>query len=318
MNYILVTWSSWFIWYHVAKRLLEDGKYVIGIDNENEYYDISLKKERKRILSTYKNFIRIEKDICIQKDIFDIFDTYHIEKICHLAAQAWVQYSLTHPQSYIEVNICGFFNILEAAKIYKVKNFVYASSSSVYGKNTKLPYLPSDNVDTPISLYAATKKSNELFAHTYSHLYRLPTTGLRFFTVYGEYSRPDMAILKFAQKIQKEEEIEVYNNGESKRDFTYIWDVVEAVVLCLDTPQAYKIYNIGNETPISVNTMIGLLEKYMWKKALCRYTERQLWDVWETWADISDIKNDLWWKPNTSFEDGIKKFIDWFHIYYWK
>lgn len=316
METVLITGSSGFIGYHVAKRLLEMWKNVIGVDNENPYYSVSLKQERRKLLLWYENFVFVSWDITNFQDIKDIFQTYSPEYVCHFAAQTGVEYSLKNPQSYIDTNIQGFFNILEIIKKQPIKNFVYASSSSIYGTNKQIPYSLEQKTENPISLYAATKKSNELFAHAYSHLYNIPMTGLRFFTVYGEYSRPDMAMLKFAQKIQKWESLEVYNNGESKRDFTYIGDVVEAVLLSLFHPQPYKVYNVGNDTPISVNTMIASLETHLWKKANCIYTAKKNWDVSQTWADISEIKNDLGWEPKTSFEQGMVKFIDWFSSYY--
>lgn len=313
---ILVTGSSGFIWFHTAKKLLELWHTVIWIDCENDYYDVQLKTDRRSILSSFSNFQFYHISVWSLEDLENIFTTHCIDKVCHLAAQAGVRYSIENPFAYIEANIIWFHNIIFLSQKYKVQNFVYASSSSVYGKNEKQPFSRDDRVDHPISLYAATKKSNEIIAHSYSHIYGLPTTGLRFFTVYGEYSRPDMAMLKFALKMKQGEEIEVYNHGEMKRDFTYIDDIVDGILKSLEANFQYEIFNLWNDTPTNLEYMIELLEKNTWLIAKKKYLPLQTGDVISTWSDIEYTKEKLNWKPKTSLEEGIKKFWVWFREYY--
>lgn len=313
---ILVTGSSGFIGFHTAKKLLELWHTVIWVDCENDYYDVQLKTDRRSILSSFSNFQFYHISIWNLEDLENIFETHLIDKVCHLAAQAGVRYSIENPFAYIEANIVWFHNIIFLAQKYKVQNFVYASSSSVYGKNEKQPFSIDDRVDHPISLYAATKKSNEIIAHSYSHIYGLPTTGLRFFTVYGEYSRPDMAMLKFALKMKHGEEIEVYNNGEMKRDFTYIDDIVDGILKSLDSNFHYEIFNLWNDKPVNLEYMIWLLEKNLWIKANKIYLPLQAWDVLSTWSDIDYTKQKLDWQPQTSIEVWVEKFCEWFRKYY--
>lgn len=313
---ILVTGSSWFIWFHTAKKLLELGYQVIWIDNENDYYDINLKKSRRQLLKSFSNFKFYNISISNLEALENIFQTEKIDKVCHLAAQAWVRYSIENPFAYIESNIVWFHNIIFLAQKYKVQNFVYASSSSVYGNNEKQPFSIEDKVDHPISLYAATKKSNEIIAHSYSHIHKLPTTGLRFFTVYWPYSRPDMAMLKFALKMKNKESIEIYNNWDMLRDFTYIDDIVGGILKSLEANFHYEIFNLWNDKPVKLLSMIELLEKNIWIDGIKTYLPMQAWDVPATWSDIEYTKEKLNWKPETSLEDGIKKFGEWFREYY--
>lgn len=313
---ILVTWTSWFIWFFLAKRLLERWDNVIWIDIENDYYDVNLKFSRRKILEKHKNFkfykIKLEDLNATEQ----VFIENKIDKVCNLAAQAWVRYSIENPFAYIESNIIWFHNIINLSAKYKVQNFVYASSSSVYWKNKKEPSSVKDKVDSPISLYAATKKTNELIAHTYSHLYNLPTTWLRFFTVYWPYSRPDMAMLKFALKIKKGESIEVYNNWDMKRDFTYIDDIVDWIIASLDQINKYEIFNLWNDKPVKLEYMIDVLEKHLWLNVNKVYLPMQDWDVKYTWSDIEHTYEKLWWRPKTSIEQWIEKFASWFGEYY--
>jgi len=277
MTNYLVTWSSGFIWYHTAKRLLEEWNTVIGFDNENDYYDVSLKQHRRNLLKEYENFSFYLWDLSNQIDLETVFKENTIDKVCHLGAQAGVRYSLQNPRAYIDSNLVWFFNIIELAKKYEVQNFVYASSSSVYGANEKIPFSESDNVDHPVSLYAATKKSNELIAHTYSHLYNLPTTWLRFFTVYWPLGRPDMAPDIFTRKICRWETIDVFNFGKMQRDFTYIDDIVDGVVKSLEIVSKYEVFNLGNHNPVELEKFIKILEENIGKKAVKNYMEIQPW-----------------------------------------
>lgn len=313
---ILVTGSSWFIGFYTAKKLLELWHRVIWIDNENDYYDIELKKNRRNILQWFSNFTFYNISIWDKENLEHIFQTEKIEKVCHLAAQAGVRYSIENPFAYIESNIIWFHNIIFLAQKYKIQNFVYASSSSVYGNNEKQPFSIDDKVDHPISLYAATKKSNELIAHSYSHIYGLPSIGLRFFTVYWPYSRPDMAMLKFALKMKNKECIEIYNNWEMLRDFTYIDDIVDGILKSLDANFHYEIFNLWNDKPVKLLSMIELLEKSIGIEAIKKYLPMQAWDVSATWSDIEYTKKKLNWEPKTSLEEGIKKFGEWFREYY--
>lgn len=313
---ILITWSSWFIGFHTAKKLLELWHSVFWVDIENDYYEVSLKIDRRKILESYENFKFYKTSFEDLASLENIFKENKIDKICHLWAQAWVRYSIENPFAYIESNIIWFHNILNLWVKYEVQNFVYASSSSVYGSNEKQPFSVEDRVDHPVSLYAATKKSNELFAHSYSHIYGIPTTWLRFFTVYWPYSRPDMAMLKFAKKMLKGETIEVYNNWEMQRDFTYIDDIVEWIIKALDKNYRYEVFNLWNDKPVNLEYMIWLLEKNLWIKANKIYLPLQAWDVLSTWSDIGYTKQKLDWQPQTSIEVWVEKFCEWFRKYY--
>jgi len=319
MQTILITWISWFIWFHLAKRLLTEWQTkVIWFDNENDYYDVNLKVARRNELEKFKDFKFYKWNLENKSDLKKVFDENKVDKVCNLAAQAWVRYSLENPQAYIQSNIVWFHNIIELSKDYKVKNFVYASSSSVYGANKKQPFSVEDRVDNPVSLYAATKKSNELIAYTYHHLYNLPTTWLRFFTVQWPYWRPDMAYFKFTKKIFDWDPIDIYNHGKMERDFTDIEDIVDWVVKSIDKISDYEIFNLWNDTPTKLEDMISLLEKYTWKKAKRNYIWMQAWDVKSTWADIEHTKEVLWWEPNIKIEETIKRFVEWYREFYFK
>ena len=320
---ILITGSAGFIGFHLAKRLLEKDIRVIGIDNMNEYYEVSLKESRLQILKEYDNFTFYRENIANQDKVLSIFANEKPEIVVNLAAQAGVRYSITNPQAYMESNIMGFFNILEACKKFPVKHLLFASSSSVYGNQQKTPFSVTDNVEKPISLYAATKKSNELMAYTYSHLYRIPSTGLRFFTVYGPYGRPDMAYFGFTRKILAGEPIQIFNNGDMYRDFTYVDDIITGVEHMLNHPpkensdgDPYKIYNIGNNKPEKLMYFIETLEKAIGKEAVKEYLPMQPGDVYQTYADVSELMQDFAFKPATTIEEGLKKYADWYHAYY--
>ncbi|PWM79674.1 MAG: NAD-dependent epimerase [Phascolarctobacterium sp.] len=319
---IFITGCAGFIGYHLAKKLLSEDCKVIGIDNLNNYYDVNLKKDRLKKLDEFHNFEFIEGDIAYENVINDIFKKFKFDIVVNLAAQAGVRYSIENPRSYINSNIVGFFNILEACRYNPVKHLVFASSSSVYGNQEKTPFAVTDNVDRPISLYAATKKSDELMAFTYAHLYKIPVTGLRFFTVYGPWGRPDMAYFSFTNKIYADEPIKIFNNGDMLRDFTYIDDIVHGIELLINkAPKGedpYKIYNIGNNKPIKLLYFIETLEKCIGKTAKKEYLPMQPGDVYQTFADISDIENDFGFKPETSIEEGLKNFADWYKHYYQK
>ncbi len=330
----LVTGAAGFIGMHVTKKLLEDQFDVIGLDNLNDYYDIKLKEDRLKQLQTFKNFRFIALDIADKIAVEKIFNEEKFQLVINLAAQAGVRYSLKNPYAYINSNIMGFMNILEGCRHHPVSHLVYASSSSVYGTNTKMPFSVIDNVDHPASLYAATKKSNELMAHTYSHLFGIPTTGLRFFTVYGPWGRPDMSPSLFAHAIFQEKPIDVFNHGKMQRDFTYIDDIVEGVIRILKKPATadplysrinpnparsdapYAIYNIGSHTPILLDDFIGELETVIGKKAIKHLLPMQPGDVEATYASVADLKKAVGFEPKTSLSDGIKQFIDWFRKYY--
>ncbi|OQA42977.1 MAG: UDP-glucose 4-epimerase [Parcubacteria group bacterium ADurb.Bin305] len=313
---ILVTGSAGFIGFHTAKKLLENGHIIIGADNFNDYYDPSLKEARNAILEGFEDYKLYRGDLSDESFVERIFTENKIDKICHLAAQAGVRYSLENPRVYIKANINAFMNILEAARNYQIKDLVYASSSSVYGNNKKVPFSVSDSVDNPISLYAATKKADELMAHTYSHLFGINTTSLRFFTVIGPYGRPDMAPILFASAISKGEAIKVFNFGKMKRDFTYIDDIVDGILLALEKTDGYQIFNLGNNKPIELEYFISCLEKELGKKAERNYLEMQAGDVFETFADIEHTKEILGWGPKTSPEEAIKAFVGWYREYY--
>lgn len=330
----LVTGAAGFIGFHLSKRLLEEGCYVKGIDNLNDYYDVNLKKSRLEIINKYDKFMFYKIDLQDKESLEEVFKENKIDIVINLAAQAGVRYSITNPDVYIQSNIVGFFNILEACRHNKVEHLVYASSSSVYGMNEVMPFSIHHNVDHPISLYAATKKSNELMAHTYSHLYNLPTTGLRFFTVYGPWGRPDMALFLFTDAIVKGEPIKVFNHGKMKRDFTYIDDIVEGVVRLLNNPPKenknwdkikadpgtssapFKVYNIGNNKPVELMDYIETIEKHLGKEAKKEYLPLQDGDVPMTYSDVDDLMDDVEFKPDTSIDDGIAKFVEWFREYY--
>ena len=313
---ILVTGSAGFIGFHAAKRLLEDGHIVIGADNFNDYYDPSLKEARNAILEGFEGYKLYRGDLSDESLVEQIFTENKIDQICHLAAQAGVRYSLENPRVYIKSNINAFLNILEAARNYNIKDLVYASSSSVYGNNQKVPFSVSDSVDNPISLYAVTKKADELMAHTYSHLFDINTTSLGFFTVIGPYGRPDMAPILFASAISKEKEIKVFNFGKMKRDFTYIDDIVDGILLALEKTNGYQIFNLGNNKPVELEYFISCIEKEIGKSAKKKYMELQPGDVLETFADIEHTKKVLGWEPKTSTEEAIKTFIGWYKEYY--
>lgn len=312
---ILITWSSGFIGFHLAKAILERGEIVIWYDNENSYYDVSLKHDRRAILEQYDSFYFVLWDLEDRPKLEQVFQDYDITHVVNLAAQAWVRYSLENPSAYIQSNLVGFFNIIDLAKTYSIQNFVYASSSSVYGSNTKIPFAVTDTVDHPISLYAATKKSNELIAHTYSHLYHLPTTGLRFFTVYGPRGRPDMAMRLFTDKISKWLPIDVYNHGKMQRDFTYIDDIVDGIIRSLDHPKPYEIYNLGNHQPVELEHMISCIEHSLWKQAIKHYMDIQPGDVQTTYADIDHTTASIWRQASTPIEEGVDEFVKWFERY---
>lgn len=318
---ILLTGAAGFIGMHTAKRLLARGDEVIGLDNLNDYYDVNLKKNRLLKLTESKNFRFVKIDLTDEKNIKKIFEEEKFNAVVHLAAQAGVRYSLTHPQAYISSNVAGFCNILEACRCHPIEHLVYASSSSVYGGNTKLPFAEQDSVDHPVSLYAVTKKTNELMAHTYSHLYQLPTTGLRFFTVYGPWGRPDMALSLFTQAILSGEAIRVYNFGKMRRDFTYVDDIVEGVLRVLDRPPRtdstpYKIFNIGNNKPVELLDFIACLEEALGKRAIKEFLPLQDGDIPETYADTQALDQWVGYVPTTEIKQGIGKYVNWYRSYY--
>ncbi len=316
MTKILITWTSWFIWFHLAKKLLDRWDEIVWVDCENDYYDQSIKYARRDVLEKYSNFKFYKIKLENFDDLKNVFVNELPEKVCNLAAQAWVRYSLINPFAYVQSNIVWFHNLIELSKVHWVKNFVYASSSSVYWKNEKQPFSVDDKVDSPISIYAASKRSNELIAHTYSHLYWLPTTWLRFFTVYWPRWRPDMAMLIFANKMVKNEPIPVFNYWKMRRDFTYIDDIVEWVTRCIDNNFKYEILNIWNNNTVELEYVIDLLEKNLWVKAIKNYLPIQPWDVPATWADIEHTKDLLDWQPTTSIETWLENFINWYKEYY--
>jgi UDP-glucuronate 4-epimerase len=331
---VLVTGAAGFIGYHLSKRLLENGCSVTGIDNLNSYYDVSLKEARLEKLKPFENFSFIKEDISNKGAMERVFENKHFDVVVNLAAQAGVRYSLENPQAYVDANIVGFVNILECCRYNNVKHLVFASSSSVYGANTKMPFSVHHNVDHPVSLYAASKKANELMAHTYSHLYGLSCTGLRFFTVYGPWGRPDMALFLFTKAILEEKPIKVFNHGRMQRDFTYIDDIIEGVVRVMgrlpksdpqwsgDDPDpgtsytGYKIYNIGNNHPVELMEFITVIEEVLGKEAKKEFLDLQPGDVPATYADVDDLIKDVDFKPGTPIETGIKHFVEWFKSYY--
>ena len=318
----LITGIAGFIGSHLARNLLIRGDKILGIDNISDYYDVNLKYDRLNSLKSYKNFIFEKIDISNYSDLEKIIKKYKVSKICHLAAQAGVRYSLEAPMEYIKSNIVGHLNMLEICRNYEIRNIVYASSSSVYGGNTKVPFSISDRVDTPVSLYAATKRSDELMSYTYNHLYGINTIGLRFFTVYGPWGRPDMATWIFTKKIINEEPIEVFNNGNMERDFTYIDDIINGTISILDSckddsnESFSKVYNIGNNKPENLLYFISLIEENLGKKAIKIMKPLQKGDVPNTYADIKDIQTDYNFTPKTRLAEGIPKFIEWFKSYH--
>lgn len=318
---ILVTGAAGFIGFHLSRRLCEDGFEVVGIDNLNGYYDVALKEARLAVLAEQARFVFERGELADTGQVEDIFRRHRPEKVIHLAAQAGVRYSLEDPHAYINSNIVGFMNILEGCRHHGAGHLVFASSSSVYGANNKLPFAVSDRVDCPLSLYAATKKSNELMAYSYAHLYGLPVTGLRFFTVYGPWGRPDMAYFLFADAMCKGRPIRVFNHGEMERDFTYIDDIVEGVVR-VKKPEAvegkppYTLYNIGSHQPVPLLEMIALLEKALGVRAILDMQPMQPGDVPATYADIEDLHRDTGFYPRTSLEDGLNAFAEWYRGYY--
>ena len=331
---ILVTGAAGFIGYHVARRLLERSDDVAGVDNLNDYYDPALKEARLALLQHFPRFEFERIDISDSRAMADLFETHRPARVVHLAAQAGVRYSLVNPHAYTQSNVTGFLNILEGCRATNVEHLVYASSSSVYGSNTKQPFSEHHNVDHPVSLYAATKKANELMAHTYAHLYGLPCTGLRFFTVYGPWGRPDMALFRFTRGILADEPIPVFNEGRMVRDFTYVDDVVEGVVRVVDQIAAsdpewnpadpdparsgapYRVYNIGNNQPLELLEYIAVLEEQLGKKAKMELLPMQPGDVPSTMADVSELERAVGFRPATTVRDGIAAFVKWYKDYY--
>jgi len=331
---VFVTGAAGFIGYHLSKRLLENGCHVAGLDNLNPYYDVQLKKDRLARLTSFENFSFYKMDLADKEVLEKIFESTQFDVVVNLAAQAGVRYSLENPQAYVDANIVGFVNLLEYCRHNHIQHFVFASSSSVYGANTKMPFSTHHNVDHPVSLYAATKKANELMAHTYSHLFGLACTGLRFFTVYGPWGRPDMALFLFTKAILDEKAIKVFNHGNMQRDFTYIDDIIEGVARVMgrlpkpdqtwngDNPDpgtsytSYKIYNIGNNNPVELMEFIAAIEKALGRRAKKEFLDLQPGDVVATYADIDDLIEDVGFKPRTSIDTGIKRFVAWFKEYY--
>ncbi len=320
---ILVTGGAGFIGYHLSKQLLEYDCTVIGYDNLNDYYEVQLKYDRLKDLEGREGYTFIKGDLADKETLGKLFQEYSFDIVVNLGAQAGVRYSIDNPDAYISSNMVGFYNILECCRHYPVEHLVYASSSSVYGANKKVPFSVEDKVDYPVSLYAATKKSNELMAHCYSKLYGIPATGLRFFTVYGPFGRPDMAYFKFAKKIMNGETIQIYNNGDMMRDFTYIDDIVKGIANILPNPPEeietgakYKVYNIGNNKPEKLMDYIQTLEKHLGREAKKEFLPMQPGDVYQTYADVSDLMHNFNFKPSTSIDEGLSKFVTWFKEYY--
>lgn len=334
MEKILVTGAGGFVGFHLVKALSKMDVTIYGVDNLNDYYDVSLKNNRVSILKQYSNFEFFQTDLADKAAIDLFFENHKPDVVVNLAAQAGVRYSITNPYAYMDSNMTGFLNMLEACRNHPVKHLIYASSSSVYGGNKVAPFSTNHNVDHPVSLYAATKKSNELMAHTYSHLYGIPTTGLRFFTVYGPWGRPDMAYFSFTKDILEGNAIKVFNHGKMERDFTYIDDIVEGIVRLIGKPPVanpnwdesvddlsssfapYKIYNIGNNNPVPLMRFINALESAIGIEANKVYMDMQPGDVLRTYADVSDLERDIDFKPKTSIEDGLMKFVEWYKSYY--
>ena len=334
MTRIMLTGAAGFIGYHLAQRLLERGDEVVGVDDLNPYYDVSLKEARLERLQTRHEFDFHRLNVADREGMAALFEEVRPPVVVHLAAQAGVRYSLENPHAYIDSNLVGFTNVLEGCRHTGVEHLVYASSSSVYGANTRMPFSVDDNVDHPVSLYGATKKANELMAHTYSHLYGLPTTGLRFFTVYGPWGRPDMAMFLFTKAILAGQPIDVYNEGRCRRDFTYVDDVVEGVLRVIDHPPSptpdldpqeagggssaapYRVYNIGNNQPVELLRLIEVLEENLGREARQRLLPLQPGDVPATYADVTDLEQEFGWRPDTPIEEGVRRFVDWYREYY--
>lgn len=331
---LLITGAAGFVGFHLSKALLEKNIEIVGLDNLNDYYNPKLKEDRLSILNDYEGFNFYKIDLKDKQPVDELFEFERPTHVIHLAAQAGVRYSIENPYAYVDSNLTGFMNILEACRHFPVKHLMYASSSSVYGGNKIAPFSTNHNVDHPVSLYAATKKSNELMAHTYSHLYGIPTTGLRFFTVYGPYGRPDMAYFSFTKDILSGKSIKVFNHGEMERDFTYIDDIVSGIEKLIEkAPLAnpdwdeslgdisesfapYKIYNIGNNSPVKLMRFIKALESAIGMEAKKEYLEMQPGDVKRTYADMTDLEEDIKFKPDTSIEEGLEKFVSWYKQYY--
>jgi UDP-glucuronate 4-epimerase len=331
---VLITGAAGFIGMHVAQILLARGDEVVGIDNLNDYYDVNLKKARLARLAKYPGFKHVHLDIADRPGMASLFEKEKPNRVLNLAAQAGVRYSLENPHAYVDSNVVGFVNVLEGCRHNGVEHLVYASSSSVYGGNTKMPFSEHDNIDHPVSLYAATKKANELMAHTYSHLFNLPTTGLRFFTVYGPWGRPDMALFLFAKAILEDRPIDVFNHGKMRRDFTYIDDIAEGTVRVIDRPAAanssfvadapdpatswapYRVFNIGNHDPVGLMDYIAALEAALGKEGKKNFLPLQAGDVPASFADTDELRAHTGFAPNTSVEEGVRRFVDWYRDYY--
>ncbi len=320
---VLVTGAAGFIGFHLSKKLLEQGVQVVGYDNINDYYDVSLKYARLEILNGFEKFTFVKGDLADKQAVEALFSENKFDIVVNLAAQAGVRYSIENPQAYIDSNVVGFFNILEACRHNPVEHLLYASSSSVYGNQQKTPFSTSDDVSKPISLYAATKKSNELMAYTYSHLYAIPSTGLRFFTVYGPYGRPDMAYFSFTDKIMNGETIKIFNNGDMYRDFTFVDDIVKGIENMLCNPpepdengDRATVYNIGNNSPEKLMYFIETLEKALGKEAKKEFLPMQAGDVYQTYADVTELVEKFGFKPSTSIEKGLGEFVKWYKQYY--
>ena len=334
INKVIVTGSAGFIGFSLCKKLLERGDNIIGIDNHNDYYDPKLKNERLERLTKYSNYKHYKVDLSNRQSLDEIFKNYKIKKVINLAAQAGVRYSMENPLAYINSNIVGFANILENCRNHNVEHLVYASTSSVYGANTKMPFSETESANHPLSVYAASKKSNELMAHTYSHLYQLSTTGLRFFTVYGPWGRPDMALFKFTKNILEKKPIDVFNHGKHTRDFTYIDDIVEGVIKTLDNPATsnsnwnsyqpdpatskapWRVYNIGNNKPVQLMDYIAAIEKTLGIKAKINFLPLQPGDVPDTSANVENLEKQFNYTPSTSVIEGVFKFVEWYKDYY--
>tara|TARA_B100002052_G_C15837897_1_gene578694 strand:+ start:251 stop:1207 length:957 start_codon:yes stop_codon:yes gene_type:complete len=315
MEKILVTGCSGFIGMHLCQNLLEDGYNIYGIDNMNDYYDTNLKESRLKELVNYSNFSFLKADICDQSAINKIFELFKPSKVVNLAAQVGVRYSIENPSEYIHSNISGFMNVLEACIDFNVQGLIYASSSSVYGGNKKVPFSVEDSVDKPVSIYAATKKCNELLAHSFNSLYGLKSTGLRFFTVYGPWGRPDMGVYLFMEKILNDLEINVFNHGQMKRDFTFIGDIIKGIRASIEKNYSYEIFNLGNNKSVDLMEMIKVIEIKLGKKAKINFMDMQPGDVKVTYADIEHSQKMLGYSPNTGISDGISQFIDWYYRY---
>lgn len=334
MQKVLVTGAAGFIGYHVSRRLLERGDAVVGVDNLNDYYDIALKEERLRQLNAYSGYRHYRIDIVNRNDVDDVFSTERPERVINLAAQAGVRHSLLFPQSFVDSNITGFLNILEGCRRLQVEHIAYASSSSVYGANTKLPWSANDSVDHPLSLYAVSKKTNELMAHSYSFLFRLPTTGMRFFNAYGPWGRADSAIFLFTRAIVRGEPIQVFNEGRMARDFTYVDDIAEAIQRLIDRPPhpdpnwnsdhpdpstsgaPYRIFNVGNHQPVELNRLIEILEECIGRKAIREYLPMQKGDIVNSFAEVENLKAEIGFEPATQIEAGVARFVDWYRAFY--